>query len=398
MPAPAELIAARIAEVRKTVRAADLEALVVVHLPNVFYLTGFAGTAGIVVIAPDTVELVVDPRYTTAARALLADRTSTATLVEVNDTYDETLAAVLHRMPAGRIGVEGAHLSVSRFNWLTAALQHGRRPVDGEDSPGRAGSTADRRPVLVPVDGIVERARIRKDAHEIATLREAARLLSEVALGELARIGAGRSERDVAADLDAAMKRAGFAGPAFDTMVASGPNSALPHARPTGRILRSGDLVVLDFGAVYDGYCVDLSRTVAIGEPDAETRRMHEAVRQAQDAAIAAVAPGVPASVVDAAAREALARQGLADRFVHGTGHGLGIEVHEAPRISKPRPSSAGGLLSPDDIIEPGMVFTVEPGVYVPGLGGIRIEDDVLVTSEGCEVLTAVPRGLVVKS
>jgi Xaa-Pro aminopeptidase len=193
----------------------------------------------------------------------------------------------------------------------------------------------------------------------------------------------GRSEIDVAAELDWIIKQTGFERPAFETIVASGPNSALPHARPTRRVLREGDGVVLDFGGVYDGYCVDLTRTLPLGDVGADFRRLFAAVAEAQQAAIASVRPGVSANQVDAAARDVLSRYGLEEAFGHGTGHGLGLEVHEEPRIAKART----GL--PDVPLEPGMVFTIEPGVYVDGIGGVRIEDDVLVTKAGCEVLTA---------
>src|SRR5207248_1408523 len=164
--------------------------------------------------------------------------------------------------------------------------------------------------------------------------------------------------------------------------VASGPNSALPHARPTARTVQAGDPTVLDFGGVYDGYCVDLTRTVQLGAPSAALRGLYAAVAEAQQAALAAVRPGIASSVVDAAARSVLERHGLGEAFGHGTGHGLGLEIHEEPRIAR-----VSGRV-PDVRLEPGMVFTIEPGAYVPGVGGVRIEDDVLVTDDGCEVLT----------
>jgi Xaa-Pro aminopeptidase len=171
----------------------------------------------------------------------------------------------------------------------------------------------------------------------------------------------------------------------------------MPHARPGDRLLESGDLVVLDFGGVYGGYCVDLTRTVSLGEPGPEARRVYAAVRAAQSAAIAVVGPGVRASRVDAAARDTLKGHGLGEAFGHGTGHGLGVEVHEEPRIGPAR-EPAGPPVTPfpagDQVLEPGMVFTVEPGAYIPGWGGVRIEDDILVTGDGCEVLTRVPYGL----
>jgi Xaa-Pro aminopeptidase len=178
------------------------------------------------------------------------------------------------------------------------------------------------------------------------------------------------------------MREAGFSRPAFETIVASGPNSVLPHARPTNRTIQVGDPTVLDFGGVYDGYCVDLTRTVQLGSATGALQQLYGAVAEAQDAAIAAVRPGVTSSAIDAAARIVLERYGLSAAFGHGTGHGLGLEVHEEPRIARQSPRL------PDPVVEPGMVFTIEPGVYVPGVGGVRIEDDVLVTETGCEVLT----------
>jgi Xaa-Pro aminopeptidase len=222
-----------------------------------------------------------------------------------------------------------------------------------------------------------------KDEDEIGILREAGRRLGAVVPDVVALARPGRSELDVAADIEQVLRGAGFERPAFETIVASGPNSALPHARPTARRLQEGDGVVLDFGGVYDGYCVDLTRTVQLGEVGPTFRQLFAAVSEAQLAAISAVRPGVLASAVDGAARRTLGRYNLEDAFGHATGHGLGIEVHEDPRVGKP----SHGL--PDTTLEPGMVFTIEPGAYIEGVGGVRIEDDVLVTESGCEVLTA---------
>jgi len=185
------------------------------------------------------------------------------------------------------------------------------------------------------------------------------------------------------------MRAAGFERQAFDTIVGSGPHSALPHYRAGERVLTSGDLVVLDFGGVLDGYCCDLTRTVSIGPPSPEARRLYTAVYDAHQAAIAAIRPGVESTAVDAAARSVLESRGLGEAFGHGTGHGLGLNVHEEPRITRPRSDV------PAVPLVPGMVFTVEPGAYLAGFGGVRIEDDVLVTETGCEVLTSVPRELI---
>jgi len=230
-----------------------------------------------------------------------------------------------------------------------------------------------------------------KDDYELDAIRTAAARLTEVAAEGIAAVRAGVTERHVAAALEAGLRRAGFDRIAFDTIVASGPHAALPHYRAGDRRLERGDLVVLDFGGVMDGYCCDLTRTVAVGPPAPEATRIYEAVRDAQAAAIAAVRPGIPASDVDAAARAVLDARGLGQAFGHGTGHGLGLEVHEDPRVGRPRPNV------PTAVLQPGMVFTIEPGAYVTGFGGVRIEDDVVVTERGCDVLTAVPSDLQIR-
>ena len=198
----------------------------------------------------------------------------------------------------------------------------------------------------------------------------------------------GRTELEVAADIDARVRAAGFSRAAFDTIVASGPRSALPHARPTDRRLERGDVVVLDFGGVYGGYCVDLTRTVCLGQPSAEVDRQYHAVLAAQQAGCAAVRPGVLPADVDRAARQVLEAAGLGEAFGHGTGHGLGLEVHEAPRLARPRPEDAA-----QPPLEAGVACTIEPGAYVTGRAGIRIEDDVVVTADGHEQITDVPLG-----
>lgn len=381
-----ECLAARHRSIREALESASLDALVVTHLPNIFYLTGFTGTAGIVVVTATKVGLLVDFRYLTFVERMTEEGRGwpDAALIRVQGSYDEALGSLIEQWGIKRAGFEAEHLSVSRHRWLAGRLR--------ADDSVQSGSDTMR--ALIPTERVVERARIRKDAGEVATLRAAASLLSDVARDVLRTVQPGPSEREFAAVIDYQLKSAGFARPAFDTIVAAGANSALPHARPGPRRLQTGDLVVLDFGGVYDGYCVDLTRTVCLGRPDDEMRRVYDAVAQAQRAALAAVRPGVAAIAVDAAARSLLSDRGLAEAFGHGTGHGLGIEVHEAPHLAPPRPSSAPS--TPSETIEEGMVFTIEPGAYLPGWGGVRLEDDVLVTADGCELLTNVPRELAV--
>ncbi|HEV3063096.1 MAG TPA: Xaa-Pro peptidase family protein [Vicinamibacterales bacterium] len=388
--APSAALSARHTTVREALAARTLEALVITSLPNILYLTSFTGSAAIVVLTADRLYFITDFRYVAA----VSEMTGTPCecpgldLVKVDGSYDATLSALLmsRTLFAGglgrprRIGFEAEHLTVSRHLWLSSALS--------------SGETSDTE--LVATEGIVERARLVKDAFEIATLREAARRLSAVARELPREIRAGRTERDVAMAIDFRLHQAGFARTAFDTIVASGPNAALPHARPGERKFVEGDLVVLDFGGVYDSYCVDLTRTVTVGRASTRAREVYGAVLEAHDRAVASVAPGQSRFAIDAAARDVLARHDLAEAFGHGTGHGLGIEVHEDPRITRRRPADDegdagdGGDHLAGSAVRAGMVFTIEPGAYLPGWGGVRIEDDVLVTEEGVEVLTSV--------
>ncbi len=360
--------AGRISRLRASLSEAGVEAFVVTELNNIRYLTGFAGSAGILVVTGDETRLLVDGRYEEVVReAQSAGAIAPLELVRVKK-YDPTLIDVLAAGGWTHVAFEGDHTTVAQHGrWVL-----GLPKVD-----------------LRPVYGWVEGGRIRKDAAEIARLRRAAGLLSGVARALGQWVSVGRSEREVAADIDAALRRAGFEKPAFDTIVASGPNSAHPHARPTDRTIQNGDLVLLDFGGVLEGYCVDLTRMAGAGRVGADGHSLYVAVRQAQEAAIAAVHPGSLTTQVDAAARQVLEQHQLGSAFVHGTGHGLGLDVHEAPRVGPGDPSEAVRL-------ESGMVVTIEPGAYVAGLGGVRLEDDVLVTAEGREVLTTAPLDLLI--
>jgi len=364
----------RLARVRRHLPDAGVDTLVVGHPPNLEYLTGLRASSGVLLLDGERARLVVDFRYAEAAAAGMRGlEPAGGSVVLAERSLDESAAEEIKRAGGGHVGIEAAYLSVKRRDWLAAALG------------GRAGPFS-----LVPTERLVERERVVKGPEEIAVLREAGRRLAGVAR-DLARfVRAGRRESDIAAELDHAVRLAGFERPAFETIVAAGPRSAMPHARPGGRILDPGDAVVLDFGGVYDGYCVDLTRTASVGPPGPDLERCHRAVLEAIEAALDAVRPGRLASAVDEAARQALARHGLDGAFGHSTGHGLGLEVHEEPRVGRP----AGGV--PPAVLEPGMVITVEPGVYLSGLCGVRVEDDVVVTAEGYELLTDAPRSLIV--
>jgi Xaa-Pro aminopeptidase len=367
------VLAQRHARIRESLETLSLEALIVTASTNIRYLSNHAGTAGSLVITRDAVHLLIDFRYQEAVRALQASASACPGLRmwDVPASYEEALIGCLAEIGVTTAAFEAAHVTVARYEWW-------RETIAGRGLDITLRST----------ERLVEQARMIKDASEIAILRDAAARLGQVLPAALGAVRVGVTERSIAATIEASMREAGYERMAFDTIVASGPHSAMPHYRAGTRTLAAGDLLVLDFGGVLDGYCCDLTRTVSIGPPSREARRVYDAVRDAHAAAVAAVRPGIDASAVDAAARELLRDRGLGEAFGHGTGHGLGLDVHEEPRIGTPRADM------PPVALAAGMVFTVEPGAYLPGFGGVRIEDDVLVTDSGCELLTRLPREL----
>ncbi|MEO7191251.1 MAG: Xaa-Pro peptidase family protein [Vicinamibacterales bacterium] len=361
--------AARLSVLQSTLIGPHLDALVISSLDNIRYLTGFGGSSGLLLITRRACTLITDGRYELAVRAAISDGTiAPVGVARVAIRYDLTLAECLSLLGGRKVGFEAAHVTV-------ATLQAWQKVLPDV--------------IWSDTHGLVERQRLIKDPWEQEVFRRAGKALAGVALRLREWVRAGESERDVAAAIEHGLMEAGFAKPAFPTIVASGPNSAHPHARPTARPLASGDLVVLDFGGELDGYCVDLTRMAVVGPASAEAEALYASVRVAHQAALDAVRPGIETSAIDAAARGVLESRGLGEAFLHGTGHGLGLEVHEAPRIARSGPEAP-------ELVEVGMVFTIEPGAYLPELGGVRLEDDVLVTAMGCEVLTEAPRDLLV--
>ena len=358
----------RLRRVQAQLEARHLDAVVVSDRHNILYLTGFAGSAGLLLVTGTEIRLILDGRYELVARQSLADgRLADVTITPVPSRYDQALGQTVNWLAPRRVGFEAAHVTVATLrSWQKAA------------------SASE----WVATDHVVEELRQVKDAYEIDILRRGGLLISRVAgqLPELVR--PGLAEREVAEQIDRAMREAGFSRPAFDTIVASGPNSAHPHAHPGDRRLANGDLVVLDFGGVLDGYCVDLTRMAAVGTPAPEAQALFDGVLAAHRAAVEAVRPGLETWQVDRAARATLEARGLGEAFVHSTGHGLGLEVHEAPRVGRHDPEAPSVLAA-------GMVFTIEPGAYVEDVGGVRVEDDVLVTEAGAELLTTAPRELI---
>jgi Xaa-Pro aminopeptidase len=375
--APADVLSVRVERLRALLTTRGLDALVITSLPNIAYVSGFFASAGALIVTRDALWLIADGRYATAlverARAFPA---LTPVVFAAASSYDEAIVGVLAPLAGLRAGFEAAHLTVQRLRSIAGRLAH----LSGWSES------------LVETAGVVEELRLTKDGWERGRLRAGAARLSEVAKCILLKALAHRTELEVAADVEGELRRAGFQRSAFDTIVAAGPNAALPHARPSSRRIEPGELVVLDFGGVLDGYCTDLTRTVIAGATGAaggvRERRLIEQVIAAQHAAFEALVPGRQPEAADQAARDALAQYGLAEAFTHGTGHGLGLEVHEGPRLTRARADRAEPPLAP------GMVMTLEPGVYFPGWGGVRIEDDVIVTENGAEWLTDVPRTL----
>lgn len=371
--APPDFLSARVARLRSALAGRALDALLVTSLPNIAYLTGFFGSAGALIVTPDTLQVIGDGRYATTLGDRARAFTALAPIVfDAGSSYDETIVSTLAPFAGLRCGFEAEHVSVHRHSSITSRLAH---------HPGwQSGLTA--------TDGVVEELRLTKDEWEAGRLRDGGERLSDVAKCILLKALAGRTELEVAAEVEGELRRVGFQRVAFDTIVAAGPNAALPHARASQRRIEPGELVVLDFGGVLDGYCTDLTRTVTAGQSGERERELVARVSEAQRAAFEALVPGRQPEAADQAARDTLAKYGLADAFTHGTGHGLGLEVHEGPRVTRARADRREPALAP------GMVMTLEPGVYFPGWGGVRIEDDVIVTTDGAEWLTDVPRTL----
>jgi Xaa-Pro aminopeptidase len=340
------------------------DAIVVTHLPNILYLTGFTGSAALLLVSQDGAVLFTDSRYTFQAREEVSEAQVCIAKHGLLQAMGQAIAQMRRR---GRISVA---YSPSQ---ITIAQ---KQAVECETR---------RRLRWVGADHAVERLRAVKDANEISRMRDAAELISGVFDDVLRLIRPGIKEAELAAEIEYRMKRAGASGPSFETIVAAGPRSAWAHARPSAKPLAKNELVVLDQGAILAGYCSDMTRTVFLGRSPKKVRQMYHAVLEAREAAKNAMRIGVEAEKIDAAARKALKKRGLARYFTHSTGHGLGLEVHEMPRLGRGDRTR----------LEAGMVVTVEPGVYLEGLGGIRIEDDVVVTSRGAQELTTASREFV---
>lgn len=344
----------------------ELDGFLVRHPPNVRYLSGFTGSSGCLLFLPGSTTLITDGRYEEqAADEVVGD-------VALRVSHDGLLD-VLGELLDGERRSEGAEAPAVGF-------EADRVTVAARDRLERECPGASWR----PIGGCVEEMRVRKEPEEVERIRRAVEVTLAALDEVLGRIDEGVTEREVVAELEYLLRRRGSDAPAFETIVAGGPRSARPHARAGESELREGDLVLLDVGATVEGYCADVTRTVCLGAAREWQREIHSAVGDARRAAIAQVAPGRSAGDPDRAVRACLEERGLADRLGHSTGHGIGLEVHEAPRVHR----------DSEDILREGYVVTIEPGVYLPGRGGVRIEDDVLVSTDGPRVLSEFDRDL----
>ncbi len=343
----------RLKHFRDKMAATELDSFVVTNIFNIRYLSGFSGSTASMFVTLDDALLVTDFRYEEQASSEAYDG------VQVKIDRRDALTAVGDLVGAfpGRTGFESGSLAFASYEKLNA----------------RAGGG------LIAVEDMPEKLRAVKDEQEIGWIEEAAALTDGVFTRIAGELKPGMTEIEVAARIDYFLMTAAGDLPAFRTIVAGGERGALPHAHPSERRLEAGDLLTLDFGAVHKGYCADMTRTVVIGEPTGKQREVYETVLGAQEAALAGIRAGITGREADSLAREFIEERGYGDRFGHGLGHGVGLEVHEAPRLAQKN----------DDVLVPGMVVTVEPGIYIPGWGGVRIEDNVVIEEGGSRNLTS---------
>ena len=352
----------RIARLRDAAAGAEVDALLVTNLTNVRYLCGFSGTNGQLLVGASGATFFTDPRY----RARAGDLVQGAEIDVYDSNLHESLAPRLTAAGIEKLGIEAATMSVAQKAQLESKLP------DAE---------------LVPTKNLVEELRRRKDAEEVSLLREAVRISDEAFEWILDRLGPGRSEREIALDLEVEMRRRGADSVSFEPIVGSGPLSAHIHHTPSDREIERGDVVLMDFGARWHGYCSDLTRTVVVGTATDHLKEVYAKVLAAQTAGVDATRAGAACAGVDAAARKVIDDAGYGATFGHGLGHGVGLDIHEAPRFHK----------TSEDSLVAGDVMTVEPGIYETASGGIRIEDCVLVTEEAAEVLGKAPKDTLIQ-
>lgn len=337
-----------------------IDAILFSNMLNIRYLSGYTGSEGALLLTRDRFWLLCDSRYTIQASAEVPD----GEIRQFSEKQD-AVKELINELQLQRIGFESAHTTVAAFMEFSGKLTGCE---------------------LVPINSNLDQIRSCKDQDEIERLSGVARLASDAFLVISGLIRPGLSEVELARELEFEMRRRGADGRAFDFIVASGERGAMPHGVASEKLIRTGELVTIDFGAVKNGYYSDETMTVAVGNPDDRAREIYAIAKEAHDRAIAAVRPGLACRDLDAVARDYIHACGYGEYFGHGLGHGVGLEIHEKPTIS---PRS-------DMIIEEGMVFTIEPGIYIPGFGGVRIEDTLVVLANGCRLLTQVPKELMI--
>jgi Xaa-Pro aminopeptidase len=356
---------ARQQKLREHLATTRFDALLVSHLPNIKYLCGFTGSAGLLLIEEKAATFFTDVRYDTHAHEEVKGAKVIIARKAPLEALGEFLGKRHKRSRRQIVGLESDHFTLAEKKRLTQA----RTPaVLFKDAPS-----------------MIERFRMIKDDDEIAKIRSAVLLGAKIYDRALEVLRPGVTEVEVAAEMELAARRGGAEAMSFDTIIASGPRSALPHGRASSQAIAPGAFVVCDFGVILSSYCSDQTRTVWVGTPSDDARQAYEAVREAQQAAIEVVRAGITAGEVDAAARSSLRKAGFGRYFTHSTGHGVGLEIHEGPRIADGQ----------REVLQQGMAITIEPGVYFPGKWGVRIEDIVVVTAGGCEVLTPTKKDFV---
>jgi Xaa-Pro aminopeptidase len=339
-----------------------IDGLLITGAANVRYVSGFTGSNGMVLVLEDAAVFFTDPRYAIQSSEQVAAK---VVVVPRGELMPGVVKFLAKRPKIRRLGFEKDH-----FSWAQYSLLDGQLP----DSV-----------TLVPLEDVVLKQRMVKNAEEIGAIRRSVTANSEAFDRAVKTIRAGVRESEIAAEIEYQMRKLGADGPSFATIVASGARTALPHAHPTSRPIGPDELVLIDMGSSLDGYASDMTRMLQLGRTSRKVSRMYRAVREAQLAGVDAVRPGVTAGYVDRAARQVLVKHGLGKAFTHSTGHGLGLEIHEPPRIGRRDRTR----------LEAGMAITIEPGAYIENFGGIRIEDTVLVTANGCQVLTPTPKELI---
>ena len=355
---------ARQAKLRGHLLTTRFDGLLISHLPNIRYLCGFTGSAGFLLVEEGGSTFFSDVRYDTQAH----EEVEGAKVVIAKKSVLEGIGAYLSkrrkRSRGWTIGIEAEHLTIAEKKRLAQSLPSF---VKLKDAPA-----------------LVERARMVKDSDELDLIRTAVKLGARLFNRAIEVIRPGVKETEVAGEMEFTARKGGAEEMSFPTIIAAGARSALPHGRASDQVIKPGGFVVCDFGVILSGYCSDQTRTVWVGNTPKEARQAYEAVREAQQAAVEVVKPGIRVGDVDAAARSVLKKAGLGRYFTHSTGHGVGLEIHESPRVAQGQ----------QEVLQPGMVITIEPGVYFPGKWGIRIEDMVAVTAGGCEVLTPTSKDL----